>query len=212
MVTKRQREILIGAILGDGYLQRTGKGNARLKLEHSERQKDYLWWKYEELKNLMQDKPKSIQRYNPLWKRTYTYYRCQTHAMPLLGHYKRLFYDEQGRKRIPENIGQLLKSPLSLAVWFMDDGHFYSRDKVAYIYLPRYSEEELQRLVSALRDNFGLQTWVVWKKGYPCLYFPPEAARKLAEVIRPWVHPTMHHKIPPDPVTTEDAMSEGIAL
>jgi hypothetical protein len=101
MVTKRQKEILIGTILGDGYLQKTGKRNARLKLEHSERQRDYLWWKYEELKNLMQDKPKRIERYNPVWKRTYVYYRCQTHSMPILGRLKRRFYDEQGRKAHP---------------------------------------------------------------------------------------------------------------
>jgi hypothetical protein len=61
MVSKKQREILIGTILGDGYLQKTGKRNARLKLEHSEKQKDYIFWKYEELKNLMQDRPKRIE-------------------------------------------------------------------------------------------------------------------------------------------------------
>jgi len=211
MVTKRQREIIIGTILGDGYLQKTGKRNARLKLEHSERQRDYIWWKYEQLKNLMQDKPKRIERYNPIWQRTYTYYRCQTHSMPLLGRYKRWFYDEQGRKRIPENIAQLLKSPLSLAVWFMDDGHYYKRDGSAHIYLPRYSDEELQRLVAALEQNFGLHPRVVWKKGYPCLYFPREETERLMALIKPWVPPCMSHKTPPDPVTTEGAMPEGSA-
>ncbi len=211
MVTKRQREIIIGTILGDGYLQKTGKRNARLKLEHSERQRDYLWWKYEQLKNLMQDEPKRIERYNPVWKRTYTYYRCQTHSMPLLGYYKRHFYDEQGRKRIPENIAQLLKSPLSLAVWFLDDGHYYQRDGSAHIYLPRYSDEELQMLVTALERNFGLHPKVVWKKGYPCLYFPRDETKRLMLLIKPWVPSCMKHKTPPDPVTTEGAMPEGFA-
>jgi hypothetical protein len=119
MVSKRQREILIGTILGDGYLQKTGKRNARLKLEHSEKQKDYIFWKYEELKNLMQDRPKRIERFNPKWGKTYVYYRCQTHSMPLLGRYKRYFYDEGGKKKVPENIEKLLRSPLSLAVWYM---------------------------------------------------------------------------------------------
>ncbi len=211
MVTKRQREILIGTILGDGYLQRTGKRNARLKLEHSQHQKDYLWWKYEQLHNLMQDNPKRLERYNPIWKRTYTYYRCQTHSLPLLGRYKRYFYDEQGLKRIPENIAQLLRSPLSLAVWFMDDGHYYPRDGVAYIYLSRYSGEELQRLVTALKDNFGLHPQVVWKKGYPCLYFPRKETQRLMALIKPWVPPCMKHKTPSDPVTTEGGMPEGSA-
>lgn len=211
MVSKRQREILIGTILGDGYLQSTGKRNARLKLEHSEKQKEYIFWKYEELKNLMQDRPKRYERYNPIWKKSYTYYRCQSHSMPLLGRYKRYFYDEKGRKRIPENISKLLRSPLSLAVWYMDDSHYYPRDRVAYIYLPKYSEEELNRLVEALKENFGLHPKVVYKKGYPCLYFSREETTRLSEIIKPWVPEFMKYKIPPNPVTTEGEMPEGHA-
>jgi len=211
MVSKRQREIIIGTLLGDGYLQSTGKRNARLKLEHSDRQKDYIFWKWEELKNLMQDKPKKIERYNPRWKKTYTYWRCQSHSMPLLGKMKRLFYDEKGRKRVPEKVSMLLRSPLSLAVWFMDDGHYYKRDGVAYIYLPKYSEEELKRLTEALEKNFSLKPRVMWKKGYPVLYFNREETEKLMEIIKPHIPEFMRHKTPPDPVTTEGALPEGCA-
>ena len=209
MITKRQKEIIIGTLLGDGYLQATGKKNARLKLEHSEKQKDYIFWKYEELKNLMQDKPKKLERYNPKWEKAYTYYRCQSHSMPLLGKFKRLFYDKAGRKRIPEKISMLLKSPLSLAVWYMDDGHYYLRDDVAYIYLPRYSEEEIRRLTEALGKNFNLKPRVIKKKGYPVLYFPKEETQKLMAIIKPWVPEFMKYKTSPDPVTTEGALPEG---
>ena len=58
MITKRQYEIILGTIMGDGYIQMTGKKNARLRFEHSEKQKDYINWKWQELKNWMQDKPK----------------------------------------------------------------------------------------------------------------------------------------------------------
>ena len=34
-----QKQILYGTILGDGYLQKTGEKNARLRLEHGEKQK-----------------------------------------------------------------------------------------------------------------------------------------------------------------------------
>ena len=172
MLTKRQKEIIVGILLGDGYLQATGKRSARLKLEHSEKQKDYIFWKYEELKNLMQDKPKRLERYNPKWRKTYTYYRCQSHSTPLLGKFKRLFYDEAGRKRVPEKIGMLLKAPLSLAVWYMDDGNYYPRDGVAYIYLPRYSEEEIKRLTDALEKNFNLRPRVMEKRAILCFTFP----------------------------------------
>jgi hypothetical protein len=211
MITKRQRELILGAVLGDGFLQKTGKRNARLRLEHSEKQRDYLWWKYETLSNLMQDKPKPIQRFHPRWKKAYTYYRCQTHAMPLLGRYQRAFYDEQGRKRVPQQIKRWLKAPLTLAVWYMDDGHYYPRDRSAYIYLPRYSREEVAWLIEALSENFGLRARAIVKKGYPVLYFDPRETERLKAIVREWVHPSMEYKLPPDPVTTEGALPESPA-
>lgn len=100
--------------------------------------------------------------------------------------------------------------PLSLAVWYMDDGHYDPRDKVVYLYLPRYTDEELTRLVHALEQNFGLQSRIVWKKGYPCLYFSPEATRQLQAIVRPWMHPSMFYKLPHDPVTTEGVEPESL--
>ena len=44
------KSAIIGMILGDGYLQKTGEKNARLRLEHGYKQKEYLLWKTEKLK------------------------------------------------------------------------------------------------------------------------------------------------------------------
>jgi len=76
-LTKMQREIVIGLLLGDAFMQKTGSRNARLRLEHSAGQKEYIFWKHKVLSNLMQAKPKFIRRYNPHWKKSYNYYRCQ---------------------------------------------------------------------------------------------------------------------------------------
>jgi len=209
---KRQREILIGLILGDGYLQKTGRRNARLRLEHSEKQKDYIFWKYEQFRHLMQAPPHLVERWNPIWRRTYRYWRCQTHSTPVLGRYRRRFYAD-GRKRIPEDIDNLLKSPLSLAVWYMDDGYYSRRDRSACIYLPSYGPDELERLCQALQRNFDLRPKVVWKKGrYLCLYFPAGETRKLFALIGEHVIPAMRYKLPPNPVTTEGAKPEGPVL
>jgi hypothetical protein len=209
MITKRQREIIIGTILGDGYLQKTGKKNARLKLEHSEKQRDYIFWKYQELKNLMQDKPKKIVRYNPKWKKEYIYYRCQTHSMPFLGKLKRYFYDDNGKKVIPTNIKNLLKSELSLAVWYMDDGYYYKRDEVIYIYLPKYKEEELERLKLVLKDNFDVEIKVIYKKGYPCIYLNKEETKKFFNMVGKYIVECMRYKTPLDPVTTGGEKPKG---
>src|SRR3990167_10219321 len=45
-MTNKQKSVILGSILGDGFLQQTGKNNARLRLEHGLKQKEYLIWKY----------------------------------------------------------------------------------------------------------------------------------------------------------------------
>lgn len=206
---KRQREILYGIVLGDGFLQKTGKRNARLRLEHSSKQKDYIFWKYHELKNFFQCEPKLITRRNPVFKRTYSYYRCQSNSSPIFGKMRRKFY-EGSRKCIPENISVYLKTPLTLAVWYMDDGYYYERDKCSYIYLPAYPENELNLLVKTLRKNFDLRAKVLIKKiRYPCLYFGVDETKKLMRIISGEIIDTMRYKTPQNPVSTEDALSEG---
>ena len=134
-MNQRERNIVIGCILGDGFIQKTGEKNARLRLEHSISQKDYIFWKWRELKRYIQNQPKSIVRFNPIWKKQYAYYRCQSHSSPEFGKLRTLFYYNH-QKQIPENIEKLL-NPLVLAVWFMDDGYYYQRDKTSYIYLSK---------------------------------------------------------------------------
>lgn len=192
---KKQKEILIGLILGDGFLQTTGKNNARLRLEHSAKQKSYIEWKYEVLKNFMQAPPKYLKRHNPVWQRTYFYYRCQTHATPYLGKLRRSFYDGN-RKRVPLNIGSLLKSPQSLAVWYMDDGSYYHRDKMAEIYLSCYSIEEVQRLAGVLEANFGLKPKIkIKKKKYTVFSFDVLQTKRLIEIVKPHIIPSLEYKI-----------------
>lgn len=198
-LAKRQREIVIGLLLGDGFLQKTGKKNARLRLEHSSGQKEYIYWKHQMLKNLMQSKPKFIKRFNPHWKKHYTYYRCQSHASPEFGKLKKVFY--RGLcKCIPKDISKLLNSYLSLAVWYMDDGYLYHRDRSATIYLNNYSRQELKNLAVALEINFGLQPKLkIKKKKYPCFYFNVEQTKRLIEIIRPHIIPCFSYKLLPTP-------------
>lgn len=193
---KKQRESIIGMILGDAYLQPTGKRNARLRLEHSTKQKDYIFWKYELLKNFMQSKPKLYKRYNPRWKKEYYYYRCQTHSSPIFGRLRKRFY-QNSRKTIPENIEVLLKSPLTLAIWVMDDGYLYKRDKHLFIYLPPYTEEEISRLREALKKNFGLESkYGEKKKGKErFLWFDKRNTQHLIEIIKPHLIPSFKEKL-----------------
>ena len=181
-LTKRQKEILLGTILGDGYLHPASNTSARLKIEHGAKQRFYVWWKYREFQNVMQDKPKFIERYNPVFNKMYQYYRCQTLAMSELQEYRNFFYKE-GKKCVPVELKRLFVSPLSLSVWYMDDGYYYRRDKTIYIYLPNYSLRELKLLQNILYDNFGIATHLYRKKRGYCFYVPVVETRKMLKLI-----------------------------
>src|SRR3989344_4122327 len=96
LLNKRQREILIGLLLGDGHLEESyNPAEGRLKVEHSYKQKDYTDWLYKEFENWVRSEPKirkfiacGIARKN---------YRFCTYSHKILGNFRKKFYDEKGK-------------------------------------------------------------------------------------------------------------------
>ena len=194
-LNKEQKSILVGLILGDAYLQKTGDRNARLRLEHGAKQKDYLLWKISKFPKLFQGKPKYLERVHPISKKTYCYWRHQSNATPELGAWRRIFYVD-GKKQIPRDLKNYLKNYLSLAVWYMDDGYYYGRDKVSYLYLGRVSKQEAETASGAIKENFGLNSRVLDKKnkGF-VIYFSPAETIELHRKIKQFILPMFSYKL-----------------
>ena len=192
-LTKKQTEVLIGTVLGDGFIQKTGTKNARLRLEHSDKQKEYLLWKGAQMSRLFQGQPTFLSRVHPKSGETYSYARWQSSASPELGIWQRYFYKE-GKKKISADIGKYL-TPLALAVWYMDDGYL-SEDKSSFIYLGKVSKNEADILRDAISKNFSIEPKVYDKKnkGF-ALYFPVEETRKLHVLLKPFIHSSMQYKL-----------------
>lgn len=207
-MNKQQKAIVIGSILGDGFLQKTGSKNARLRLEHGLKQKEYLIWKCQILKNYFQSKPQVLERKNPVFGKTYQYIRAQSYSGSEFGKFYCLFYKDYG-KIIPKQICNYLKDPLGLAVWFMDDGYYYPRDKIAYLYIPKYDQISINNLLVALNHNFNLfPTFKKKKRGEYVLIFSVSETNKLMGLICKNVIPSMAYKLkdqpqPLDPVSTD---------
>lgn len=208
-MTKQQQAVVLGSILGDGYLQKTGKNNARLRFEHCLRQKEYLVWKCKILGSFFQSKLITLERNNIVFGKSYQYIRAQSYAHPDLGKFHKLFYKEK-QKIIPLEIKKLLIEKLSLAVWFMDDGYYYARDKMAYVYLPKYNQPSVNNLLAALSDNFNLFPILkIKKRGEYVLVFSVKETLKLMKLINKDLVPSMAYKsLPFDPVSTESSSKE----
>ena len=113
-LTREQKSLIIGTILGDGYLRIIPKRkNAFLEVNHSFAQKDYVDWKYSILQSIVKSKPK-LRKGNGQRIAYRFYTRCLSEITDLF----KAFYRD-GRKIIPDN---LKINPLTLAVWYMDDG------------------------------------------------------------------------------------------
>ncbi len=203
-----QKAVVIGTILGDGFLQKTGKKNARLRLEHSLKQQDYLIWKCQILSNFFQKKPVILERSNLKFGKNYQYIRNQSYSGLEFGKLHQLFYVD-GKRVIPNKISELLKAPMSLAVWFMDDGYYYLRDKIAYVYLPKLDPDSISNLLTALNLNYGLSPQLkIKKRGEYVLIFTVKDTGRLIQIIKPYIIKSMSHKIPFDPVSTEPSSKE----
>jgi len=193
-LSKEQKSILFGTILGDGYLQKTGEKNSRLRLEYGFKQKEYLFWKVEKLRQLFQGKPVYLERFHPLTRKTYKYWRHQSQSTPYLGKLQKLFYPE-GKKKIPDNLEEYI-SPLMLAVWYMDDGYYYLRDKCSYLYLGNVSEKEANIVSLAILKKFDIQTKVKQKKKGFAIYFSRIECEKLKLLIKSHIISYFSYKIP----------------
>ena len=105
------RDILMGTALGDGYLEPHGKG-VRLQVVHSVRYRSYVEWKWKQLQVIGCSPIHYCSAAYPFW-------RFVTKIHPYLSELRAVFY-RHGKKSVPENIGELLRTPLTLAVWFTE--------------------------------------------------------------------------------------------
>jgi len=108
---------------------------------------------------------------------------------------KDIFYPE-GKKIVPLNLKEYLMEPISLAVWFMDDGYYYQRDKCGYLYLGNVTKEEAEVCSNTLQNNFDLKTKVLAKKKGYALYFSRLEMLKLKKLITKYIIPSFRYKLP----------------
>lgn len=117
-MTERQKQLLDGMLLGDGHLERQrGARSARLKIEHSVAQSAYVDWKYAEWREWVLTPPKERVRRNRLGTQSVNR-GFTTLSHDELEDFRVRFYRDRC-KVVPSD---LKLTPLSMAVWFMDDG------------------------------------------------------------------------------------------
>ena len=193
-LSKRQKEILIGLILGDGHLEKLyTPRSGRLKVEHSYKQKDYVDWLYKEFRNWVRSKPK-IRKVN-VWGKLRKNYRFSTYGHEILGGFRKRFY--KGKKKIVPNDLEKDITFLGLAVWYMDDGSIKSaRHKGIFLNTQGFEESSVMKLQTVLKNKFGIVSTTRKDKGGKQIYLGGESGEKFIALIEPYIISSMKYKIP----------------
>lgn len=186
-LTKKQKEIVIGCILGDGYLRLLpGRKDAFLEINHSYKAKDYVDWKYKQLKNIVLSKPKIRKQNKDEDKLAYRFF---TQEHPDLTKLWKEFYKDN-KKTVPKNF---IITPLELAIWYMDDG---SKTKKGDLYLNCQSFDILsqKRLLHVLR-LLKIKARLNKDKQYYRIRIFKDSRIRFFELIKSYIHPTLSYKV-----------------
>lgn len=190
-MTDRQRDILIGCVLGDAYVTKRGQ----IRIEQSHKQQEYLLWKYQELSSLVfPSLPRTIDRIHKISGQKYQsiFFNLRQYFRPW-----RLIFYPQGKKIFPEGLSL---NPLSLAIWYMDDGCWTGRKCV--ISTEGFDDASIARIQSVLQFRYGIES-VVGEKNRK-LTVRKQSHDTFYRIVSPNTVSSMKYKIP-NPVTTFSA-------
>lgn len=158
---KFARKLLLGTIMGDSGIELRGH-KALLKMAHSNHQFDYLMWKAKKLVPLV-GKFQADEREMEISGAKTGGYRTQLRSLcsTYLKHIYNDFYfqrDGKVKKEIHSNVLNRL-SPISIAVWYGDDGNLHP-DWIVRISSNGYPKSEQEMIIDFIKRTYGIELYL----------------------------------------------------
>lgn len=201
-MTREDKAFLIGCILGDGCLRkpiaRKNKkvGNVSLLLTHSIKQKEYMLWKVDRIRNILNSNYTAKVRFinnsgypGICWEKSHKYFRIL-----------RKWLYPNNKKQISSMVLNKLTAE-AIAVWYMDDGsltkkkrngHIHAREATLNTYL---SYQDNQVIINYFYQKWDIKMLHNKSKGKYRLRFGGKELWKFVKLIKDHVHPSMSYKI-----------------
>jgi hypothetical protein len=199
-LNRKQKEILVGTVLGDGCISLKESGSARLYIAQCNAQKDYLFWKRDEFQPFFPREPIRDEKitekgfHSVMWD-------CSSITHPDFKEFYNLFYFD-GVKQVKYHLKEYL-TPLSLAVLYMDDGS-RSQDKRSIISSDAFSIESNTTLARIFKENFDLdcnvRPFTRNGKNYCDIGFNRINSKKLYNIVYPYMLDCLKYKIVADDI------------
>jgi LAGLIDADG DNA endonuclease family len=213
-LNKQIKEFLIGTLLGDAHIGRTGLNKAFISFEQSSKKREYLNYLLNITKEgeipLMDENVREYLRDDPRYKTTNRSLYFRTQSIEELKPMADLFLDREDKKIIPQNIADHLTAR-SLAFWIMDDGQQVKRGGVT-LCTDSYSTGEIGILREALKKNFNLETSIHTKKGandaiYERIYIKKDELENIKPSLKSHMHASMLYKINENQSETQNTLA-----
>lgn len=167
-----QNDLIIGSMLGDGHIDKR-ETQPMFIVSHAEDQKDYLFWKYDILKDLCNtppvEKPEAIRYFSEKGYLCQKQYRFCTRIYDCLKSYRSMSYKDLLK----------LMNKFSFCIWMLDDA---SRDRSNWILcIAEYTQEEISYAIKIFENRFDLNAWQQKDKRY--VVFDSNSSRKIDNIM-----------------------------
>src|SRR5918996_1498341 len=192
-----QWQVVLGGLMGDGALSLNRNHiGTRFRLGHGANQAEYAEWKASLFANMPVSRSTN--------SKGSVFYDVT--PLPELQELREAVYIG-GKKVFSDDYLKSL-TPLSLAIWYMDDATFALRAKGlqrrtqggsgrAEICIEAMEPTTRSRLMRYLADTWGIFPKLISRAGKAVLQFPKDETAKLHALIAPFVHPSMQYKLLP---------------
>ena len=192
-----QWQVILGGLMGDGALSPTRNGHAaRYRFGHGAKQVAYADWKASLLAN--------VKCYRSTNVKGAVFYDLQ--PLPELAELRQALYFG-GRKVLSDDYLKQL-TPMSLAIWYMDDGSYSNRSKNLQqrtkdgsgrleICVEAFDPASQERLRDHLADTWGVHSRIrsAGVRKVAVLTFPKDETAKFQALISSFIHPSMDYKL-----------------
>lgn len=192
-LSKNVRDIVLGSLLGDGSIAINPKyKNARFSFRHSTKQKEYFFWKVAMLKEISGESCYWLQgsKKKPDGWGT-AKYRFQSKALPSLTELYDLTHKGVSGTKVHVTrkwLNQL--SPLSLAIWWQDDGSLVSDSRQGVLCTDGFSLKEVEIIHQYFKNVLKIETkigQITGQEKYRIWIRSSEELKKFLRIIIPHI-------------------------
>lgn len=190
-LSSTQRAVLLGTLIGDGSLKRRGNYH-RLHIKHSKNQLSFVRYKRDIFSNITN---MSIRIFTQEVKgKPYEFCEFVTLTHPEFTKvYEEVYIN--GSKTMTSKFLKDFNDPLSLALWFMDDG--CADFAGASFNTQCFEKEEIDLLIETLKKNFGLETTSRRNKRGWVIYVPKRQMNLFRSLVEKHILPEFSYKLTP---------------